>query len=65
MVTGETLYKVILFYENEPLRVKRGSCSWDPLWGESRLLYECVWIVFASQPSAHAAPTLDDTPRQE
>jgi len=44
MVTGETSYKIILFYNNEPLRDKRGSCSWDPLVGKSRLLYDCVWI---------------------
>ncbi len=50
------------FYDNEPLRDLRGSSSWDPLRGKSRLLYDCVWIVYVSRLRAHPAPTLDERP---
>jgi hypothetical protein len=44
------------------MRDKRSSCMWDPLWGNRRLLYDCVWIVSASQPWANPASTLDERP---
>ena len=59
MIATEILYSNITFYDNEPPRDEPGSCSWDPLRGKSRLLYECVWIVSKNQSSAHPAPTLD------
>ena len=36
---------------------------WGPLWGKRRLLYDCVWIVFASQLCVNPASTLDESPR--
>ena len=44
------------------MRDKRSSCMWDPHRGNSRLLYDCVWIVSASQPWANPASTLDESP---
>ena len=44
------------------MRDKRSSCTWAPLRGNSRLLYDCVWIVSASQPWANPASTLDERP---
>ena len=42
------------------MRDKRSSCSWDPLRGKSRLLYDCVWIVSNSQLWANTTSTLDE-----
>lgn len=42
------------------MRDKRSSCMWDPQWGKSRLLYDCVWIVSISQLWANPASTLDE-----
>ena len=44
------------------MRDKRSGCMWDPLWGKSRLLYDCVWIVSISQLWANPASTLDERP---
>ena len=44
------------------MRDKRSSCMWDPLRGNRRLLYDCVWIVSASQPWANPASILDERP---
>jgi hypothetical protein len=44
------------------MRDKRSSCMWDPLRGNSRLLYDCVWIVSDSQLWANPAATLDESP---
>lgn len=53
------------FYDSRLLRDKRGSCMWDPLWGKSGLLYDCVWLVSISQLWANPASTLDATPRRK
>ena len=51
-----------IFYDNVPLRDKRSGCTWDPRWGKSRLLYDCVWIVSDIQLWANPASTLDERP---
>ena len=51
------------FYDKRPLRDKRSGCMWVPLRGKRRLLYDCVWIVFASQLCVNPASTLDESPR--
>ena len=33
------------------MRDERTGCTWAPLWGTRRLLYDCVWLVSASQSS--------------
>ena len=38
-----------LFYDNQPVRPVRMGCMWDPPSGKRRLLYDCVWLVSASQ----------------
>jgi hypothetical protein len=45
------------------LRDKRSGCMWVPLRGKRRLLYDCVWIVSASQLCVNPASTLDESPR--
>ncbi len=62
MISGQCLIAHHIFYDNTPLRDKRRGCSWDPLWGKRRLLYDCVWIVSVSQPCANPASTLDVRP---
>lgn len=51
-----------IFYDNRLLRDKRSGSTWDPLWGKSRLLYDCVWTVFVNQLWANPASTLDESP---
>lgn len=51
-----------IFYDNRLLRDKRSSSTWDPHWGKSGLLYDCVWSVSVSQPWANPASTLDESP---
>ena len=46
------------FYDNRPLRVKREGCMWDPLRGNRRLLYDCVWIVSGNPATANPTSTL-------
>ena len=33
------------------MRDERTGCTWAPPWGTRRLLYDCVWLVSASQSS--------------
>ena len=46
-----------LFYDTWPERDERDGCMWDPLWGKKRLLYRCVWTVFAYRLCANPAST--------
>lgn len=57
-----TFIAQLCFYDNLLLRDKRSGCLWDPLWGKSGLLYDCVWIVSDNQFWANPAPTLDESP---